>query len=194
MGAKNSSAYVQKTMTGILKNANLLGKGVEVTTDDIIMHASTIDELIGIIQSTLHVLDEHNLHAHPGKVKLIRKQLIFNGMLITGNGIAVDPSRVKGLTTMPLPKTVGDVYQFYCAAGWLRSHVPKIAELIAPLRNFVTDVFVSRKVKKRTMVAADKIQLTDTSWNDDNVQHFLALKLALLQTIVRAYRDPTKQV
>ena len=194
MGAKNSSAYVQKTMTGILKNANLLGKGVEVTTDDIIMHASTIDELIGIIQSTLQVLDEHNLHAHPGKVKLMRKQLIFNGMLITGDGIAVDPSRVKGLTTMPLPRTVGDVYQFYCAAGWLRSHVPKIAELIAPLRNFVTNVFVQRKIKKRTMVAADKIQLTDTDWNDANIQHFLALKLALLQTIIRAYRDPEKQV
>ena len=74
MGAKNSSAYVQKTMTGILKNAGLLGKGVEVTTDDIIMHASTIDDLIGIIQATLQTLDEHNLHAHPGKVKFMRKQ------------------------------------------------------------------------------------------------------------------------
>ena len=194
MGAKNSSAYVQKTMTNIFRNANLYGRGVEVTTDDIIMHAKSIDDLIAIIQATMTALDEHNLHAHPGKVKLMRKQLCFNGMLVTGRGIAVDPARIKGLTTMPLPVTVGDVYQFYCAAGWLRSHIPHLAEYIAPLRNFVTKVFVDRKTKKRTMAAADKIPLKTTHWGDEHVRAFNNLKLALLQSIVKAYRDPEKQV
>ena len=130
-----------------MQTSNLYRRGVEITTDDIIMHEKSIDDLIAIIQATMTALDEHNLHAHPGKVKLMRKQLCFTGMLITGRGIAVDPARIKGLTTMPLPVTVEDVYQFYCAAGWLRSHIPHLAEYITPLRDFVTKVFVNRNQK-----------------------------------------------
>ena len=194
MGAKNSSAYVQKTMTNILRNANLIGHGVEVTTDDIIVHAATIDELISLLEQTLHTLDEHNLHVYPGKVKLMRKSVLFNGLLITGEGIKVDPNRIRGLTEMPLPRTVGDVYQFYCAAGWLRSHVPRIAELIRPLQQFVTSVFQTRKTKKRTMRAADRIPLSSTQWTNENNKQFEKLQRAIITCITKAYRDPKKQV
>ena len=194
MGAKNSSAYVQRTMTHILRNAGLIGNGVEITTDDIILHAPTINELITLIQRTLHTLDEHNLHVHPGKVKLIRKKLIFNGLLITNEGIMVDPNRIKGMVNMPLPRTVGDVYQFYCAAGWLRSHIPDIAELIQPLQKFVTQTFKTRKTKRRTMRAADNIPLSATPWNDENNEQFHSLQNTITQSITKAYRNFDKQV
>ena len=192
MGAKNSSAYVQKTMTLILHNAGLLGRGVEVTTDDIIIHAPTIDQLLARLQATLNTLDEHNLHVHPGKVTLMSKEVKFNDMKISGKGIDVDPARINGLTNMPLPRTLGDVYQFYCAAGWLRTHVPKIAQLIKPLRDFVTNTFKQRKIKRRTMQSADKVMLHQTEWSPTNIKQFKDLQKAMVHSITKAYRDPDK--
>jgi len=49
--------------------------------------------------------------------EIFRKELIYCGLHISGNGIAVDPARLTGLIEASPPRTVGDVWQFKAAVG-----------------------------------------------------------------------------
>jgi hypothetical protein len=138
MGFTNSSCYLQKHVSIILHNAGLLRKGAELQTDDVLLHHVTFLGLMLLFIRLLDVLAQHNIVAHPGKIE-IATRMIFCGALLTPQGSTVDPQRVRGVSLMSPPRSLGDLYQFLCATGWLSEYIFNHARLVKELREFVDD-------------------------------------------------------
>ena len=118
MGALNSSIYTQRMVTHMFANVRkrdgkpLLGNGLVVSTDDVLLHARSEEEMLEILELFLHTVVCHKLAIHPsGKCELFVKRTVYCGLLISREGIEVDPERLAGLASMPRPQTVGDVWQ-----------------------------------------------------------------------------------
>ena len=88
------------------------------------------------------------------------------------------------------PKTVGDVYNCMSAVGWSRSFIPNFAVVEQPVRSFVMKhLGTGRKTKRR----ADNIKLaTCADWDGEMKANFARLRLSVVHSVKRAYRDYTK--
>ena len=88
------------------------------------------------------------------------------------------------------PKSVGDVYNCMSAVGWSRSFIPNFAVLEQPVRSFVMrHLGTGRKTRRR----ADNIPLAKCDdWDDSMRANFARLRLSVVNSVKRAYRDYTK--
>lgn len=191
MGALNSSCWTQKVVSQLFANAGLLRKGLEILTDDVLLHAATQEQLVLLLDKFLTVCVQHNLAVHPGKIKLFKQAVIYCGLHISSNGISVDPDRIQALTQMSPPLTVGDVWQFTAASGWIRGQIPNFAHIERPLNELITTSL--QMSKKRDMKAAQRIKLKDTSWDGTHQRAWDQLKAAVKESITTAYRDRRKR-
>ena len=104
MGALNSSIYTQRMVTQMFENVHrkdgrpLIGNGLMIQTDDVLLHAKSEEEMLEILRLFLHVTACHNMALNPGagKCNLFVKETIYCGLKITREGISVDPERVAG--------------------------------------------------------------------------------------------------
>ena len=116
---------------------SLLGKGLLIQTDDVLLHAKSERETLDIRDRFLQVVACHKMAIHPGsKCQLFVKSTTYCGLRITRQGITVDPERTQGLRTMPLPKNLGDGCQFTAAVNWIRDDIPLFSEACGILNQF----------------------------------------------------------
>ena len=50
--------------------------------------------------------------------------------------VSHNPARIQGLSDMRRPQTASELMQFLQAANWLRTPLPRMAEVMEPLRVF----------------------------------------------------------
>ena len=106
---------------------------------------------------------------------------------------------------MSPPRSLGDLYQFLCATGWLSEYIFNHARLVKELREFVDDTFEKQHAHKKgrrrkkltngnpaaapkTMKAADRISLDNTDWSDTLLGQWEDLRLAVLKGTASATR------
>ena len=73
------------------------------------------DEVLDIIEefiAALEKLREHQLYAKFSKCEFWLKEVGFLGHVISGEGIAVDPSKVEAVTEWKAPTSVGEIRSF----------------------------------------------------------------------------------
>ena len=197
MGALNSSIYTQKMVTHMFQNVKrkdgkpLLGNGLMIQTDDVLLYSRTEEEMVEILELFLHVVACHKMAINPWKTTLFAKDVVFCGLRITREGIAVDPERIKGLLELPEPKNLGDVWQFVAAAGWIRDEIPLFSEAAAILTEL--RVQAMQGCKRKNMAAARRIKLKQAGWSQAHQRAWETIKAAMLQTITTAYKDRRKQ-
>ena len=203
MGALNSSYYTQRMVTHMFQNAklpdgrDLLGNGLLVQTDDVLLYADGDTEaesqakMTHILELFLHTVAAHDLAINPSKCDLFTKSTIYCGLKVTREGIKVDPARLQGLREMPLPKNLGDVWQFNSTAGWIRDDIPLFSAASSILTDCRTKAMKS--CKRRNMAAARRITLTQAGWGVKEMEAWKAIKRALEQTITTSYRDRRMQ-
>ena len=51
--------------------------------------------------------------------------------------VSHDPARIQGLSDLNRPQTASELIQFLQAANWLRTSLPRMAEVVEPLRVFL---------------------------------------------------------
>ena len=124
---------------------------------------------------------------HPGKVRLFQREVIYTGLHVSAAGISADPHRIAGLVMMPLPKTVGDVWQFTAAVGWIRRDLPLLAVAEDKLNKLVTNALKGKK--KRDMRAASKITLAEAGWGPEHRDAWESIKTTMVESITTSYRD-----
>ena len=64
--------------------------------------------------------------------------------------VSHDPARIQGLSDMRRPQTASELMQFLHAANWLRTSLPRMAEVVEPLRVFLEQLMAgaSRRTKR----------------------------------------------
>lgn len=64
-----------------------------------------------------------------------------------------DPERLTRLATMRRPETAGELMQFLQAVNWLRTSLPRIAEVVWPLRVFLEERMASAKRRTKRVAS-----------------------------------------
>ena len=95
-GLTNAPAYFMNLMNKVFME--FLDKFVVVFIDDILVFSKNEEEHEEHLRMVLEKLREHQLYAKFSKCEFWLKEVVFLGHVISGEGIAVDPTKVVTVT------------------------------------------------------------------------------------------------
>ena len=78
-------------------------------------------------------LREHQLYAKFNKCEFWLKEVGFLGHVISGEGIVVDPTKVKSVTEWLAPTSVGEIRSFLGLAGYYQRFIENFAKTAKPM-------------------------------------------------------------
>eukprot|EP00253_Pinus_taeda_P022101 PITA_22101 len=100
---------------------------------DILIYSRTIEEHYEHLRMVLQTLREHQLYAKFSKCDFFKEEIQYLGHVITKDGIAVDPEKIKAIMEWPVPKDVADVRSFMGLAGYYRRFVEGFSKVAFPI-------------------------------------------------------------
>ena len=109
-GLTNAPAYFMNMMNKVFME--FLDKFVVVFIDDILVYSKNEEEHKEHLRLVLGELRAHQLYAKFSKCGVWLKEVGFLGHVISGEGIAVDPTKVVTVTNWEAPTTVGEIRSF----------------------------------------------------------------------------------
>ena len=81
----------------------------------------------------LEKLREHQLYAKFSKCEFWLKEVVFLGNVISGEGIAVDPTKVVTVSKWLAPTTVGEIRSFLGLAGYYWRFIENFSKIAKPM-------------------------------------------------------------
>jgi len=153
-GLMNAPATFQATMNDIFRP--YLRKFVLVFFDDILIYSRNIGEHQQHLRIVLSVLMDNCFVANQSKCKFSCAQIDYLGHVISGEGVAVDPEKVRCILEWPEPKNVKGVRGFLGLTGYYRKFIKDYGKVAKPLTELT---------KKDNF-----------SWNQDAVKAFNKMK------------------
>ncbi|OBQ33349.1 MAG: hypothetical protein AN485_18965 [Anabaena sp. MDT14b] len=128
-GLKALAGQFQRVMYAILGDLPY----VRVYIDDIIIFSNSVSEHVAHVSVVLKRLNLHNLRIQPPKCKFFRPAVPYLGHIVSGAGIRISNARVAEITAVPRPTTRTQVQSFLGMVNFLRSFIPCLATMAAPL-------------------------------------------------------------
>ena len=114
---------------------DMIGKGVVIYIDDILIHAETEKELTRITLKVLRRLQDHNLFIKPQKCRFKITEVEFLSMMIYPGGTKMDPDKVKAIEEWPTPSKVKKVQKFLRTCNFYRRFILNFSKVSRPLNN-----------------------------------------------------------
>ena len=110
-----------------------LDRFVVVFIDDILIYSKTEEEHADHLKIVLQVLKEKKLYAKLFKCEFWLKEVSFLGHVISGDGIAVDSSKIEAVSQWETPKSVTEIKSFLGLASYYRRFIEGFSKLALPL-------------------------------------------------------------
>ena len=110
-----------------------LDKFVVVFIDDILVYSKNEVEHKEHLHLVLEKLREHQLYAKFSKCEFWLKEARFLGHVISGEGIAVDPTKVESVTNWQSPTSVKEIRSFLGLAGYYRRFIENFSKIVKPM-------------------------------------------------------------
>ena len=126
-GLTNAPSYFMNMMNKVFME--FLDKFVVVFIDDILVYSKNEEEHKEHLRLVLEKLREHELYAKFNKCEFWLKEVGFLGRVISGEGIAVDPTKVVTVTNWVSPTTVGEIQSFLGLAGYCRRFIENFSKI-----------------------------------------------------------------
>lgn len=130
-GLMNAPATAVRLMRSVLRGLD--GKTCFVYFDDIIIYASSFEELTQRCAEVLDRLRSHGLKLKPTKCSFAVDSVKFLGHVISARGIEMDPSRTIDVQKFPTPKNPTHVRSFYGICSYNRKFIKDFASIAKPL-------------------------------------------------------------
>jgi len=130
-GLCNAGATFQRLMDLVLTGLNL--EICLVYLDDIVVFSTTPEEHLKRLTQVLERLKQANLKLKPSKCKLMQRQVVFLGHIVSGQGIATDPEKTRLVEQWPEPVNIKQLRGYLGLTGYYRRFVRDYAKIAAPL-------------------------------------------------------------
>ena len=134
-GLTNAPAYFMNMMNKVFME--FLDKFVVVFINDILVYSKNEEEHKEHLRLVLGKLKEHQLYAKFSKCEFWLKEVGFLGHVISGEGIAVDPTKVDTVTNWEAPTTVGEIRSFLGLAGYYRRFIEQFSKIAKPMKELL---------------------------------------------------------
>ena len=120
-GLTNAPAYFMSMMNKVFME--YLDKFVVVSIDDIMVYSKNEEEHKEHLRLVLEKLREHQLYAKFSKCKFWLKEVGFLGHVISGEGVAADPTKVQSVTEWLAPTSVSEIRSFLGLTRYYRRFI-----------------------------------------------------------------------
>jgi hypothetical protein len=81
----------------------------------------------------LHTLMKHKLYAKFDKWDFDQKRIQYLGHMISEEGIAVDPEKIKSIMEQPIPKDVEDIISFMGITSYYQRFIEGFSKIAYPI-------------------------------------------------------------
>uniref|UniRef100_A0A8K9WXI5 Gypsy retrotransposon integrase-like protein 1 n=1 Tax=Oncorhynchus mykiss TaxID=8022 RepID=A0A8K9WXI5_ONCMY len=170
-GLKNAPAVFQSFVDEILRD--LLGQGVVVYIDDILIYSATRAAHVSLVRKVLGRLLEHDLYCKAEKCEFFKQSVSFLGYRISTSGVVMEDDRVTAVRNWPTPTTVKEVQRFLGFANYYRRFIRGFGQVAAP----ITSLLKGGPVRLR--------------WSAEAGRAFTRLKELFTNAPVLAHPDPS---
>ena len=110
-----------------------IGKFVVVYFDDILIFSSSMADHLSHIRDVLAVLRRDQPSAAKHKCEFGVPEVLFLGYVVSGQGLAMDQSKVEVVRSWPVPTTVTEIRSFHGLASFYRRFVSHFSIIMAPI-------------------------------------------------------------
>ena len=142
-GLTNAPAYFVHLMNKVFMK--FMDKFVVVFIDDILVYSKTPEEHAEHLRIVLGELRKHQLYAKFSKCEFWLRQVGFLGHVLTQEGVAVDPEKVKAVLGWKPPANVTDVRSFLGMAGYYRRFIEGFSTIAKAMTQLLTRNLYGRK-------------------------------------------------
>ena len=101
--------------------------------DDILVYSPTLSEHWRIIREVLATLRKRRLFLKPEKCRFEQKEVEYLGLVISKDHVAMDPTKVRGVTDWPTPTKVKEVQSFLGFVNFYRKFIHDFSNIARPL-------------------------------------------------------------
>jgi hypothetical protein len=130
-GLMNAPAHFMYLMNSVFMPE--LDQFVVVFVDDILVYSKSMEEHEEHLRIVLQRLREHHLYAKFSKCEFWIKEVLFLGHVVSPEGIAVDPDKVKEVLEWKPPTTVSKVRSFLRLTGYYRRFILNFSKIMKPI-------------------------------------------------------------
>jgi hypothetical protein len=130
-GLMNAPGVFMSLMNGVFHE--YLDKFVQVFIDDILIYSRMMEEHDEHLRLVLQCLRENKLYGKLSKCSFYQSKIHYLGHVISGEGIAVDPTKVEAIMEWPMLMNVPEVHSFMGLAGYYRWFVEGFSKIANPI-------------------------------------------------------------
>ena len=134
-GLKTAPITFMRLMNTIF--SGLLGDKLFVYMDDLCICTNTLEEHVLMIREVLTRLRNANLKIKLSKCEFFKKEITYLGHKISGEGVEVHESKLKGIQSFPVPNSRKQLQSFLGVSGFYRKFVPGYSTIAAPLTDLL---------------------------------------------------------
>jgi hypothetical protein len=130
-GLTNAPTTFMCLMNNVL--SKFLERFVLVFIDDILIYSKNKEDHEEHLRLVLHVLREHQIYAKFSKCDFFKKQVHYLGHVITKEGVAVYPKKIRSIMEWNTPKDVYAIGFFMGLAGYYRRFIKGFSKIGCPI-------------------------------------------------------------
>ncbi len=145
MGLKGAASYFQRMMASVVL-AGLLYSIVELYLDDVLVYATSEDELIERLCTVFtRLLRQFNIALNPKKCSFGMEEVEFVGHILKTDDVHFSSEKRIKVLDFPLPEKQKQLKSFLELVNYFRDHVEGLSVLTKPL-NLTTSLLLTRRV------------------------------------------------
>lgn len=186
MGLKTSPSAFSRMMTIAMSGLN--HEKCLLYLDDLVIFGRNLTEHNKNLLDVFSRLREVNLKLNPAKCDFLKKEILYLGHVVSGDGILPDPAKIEIVKSYPVPQNLDETRRFVAFANYYRRFIPQFAQITHPLNNlcrknvpFIWDnnCQISFEKLKNIMSSPPVLQYPDFSENSQFTLHTDASSYAL---------------
>ena len=104
----------------------LIGKGVIVYMDDLILYSDTLEKHEQIFNTLMDRLRKANWKLEPKKCVILKRQVTYLGHILSEEVVKPDLKNLEAVKDFPRPKTPKDIKCFLGLVGYYRRYIRSI--------------------------------------------------------------------